>query len=245
MYCPKCGHQINDSAGGWTGLKSLQQSTALTLPDQAEISPPGFSSAYRKTPFRKPEMIPDVWVPLAQSLVTGLLASVVFAVITPAFPGWTWYTGPVIGLVVVALAWIFLLWAGRGMLWVIEEITGMDINGDGDVGQPQKRVVEVAVKEGRSTRLAELPGDEAGLIRFCQWIAAGDSFSEKTAQSCGYGVTNFRKLRDIFISRRWGYWKNPDSPQQGVELTVGGQQIIRELAHSPTLPDGDLQTVTR
>lgn len=214
-------------------MQTFENSTALMLPDSTAGG--GFSSAYRKTPFRKLEMVSDVWVPLLQSLISGLLATGVLWVLSPGI-GWAWYVAPVIGVVVVGITWLLLLWAGRAMLWVVEEITGTDIDNDGHVGKPEKRVVEVEVKEGHSTRLAELPGDEDHLLRFCRYIAAGDSFSERTAQQCGYGVTNFRKLRDIFIARRWAYWKNPDTPQQGIELTLGGRSIIKALAQPPTPP---------
>jgi len=244
MYCPNCGYKINQPAGGWTNLQTFEQSTALTIPGSERPAPPAFSSAYRKTPFRKQDIPSDVWVPLLQSLITGILAAVVFSVITPQIAGWPWYAGLIIGLFVLAMAWTILLWAGRSMLWVIEEVTGVDINQDGHIGKPDTPLTKIEVKDGHSTRLADLPGDE-DLTKFCRWVAAGDSFSERTAQACGYGVTNFRKLRDIFISRRWAYWKNPASPQQGIELTLGGRHIIRELgaALSPiSQDDAQLET---
>lgn len=229
MYCPKCGYKLYQPGNGWSELKTFEQSTALTIPDSANNAP-NFAAAYRKTPFRKLEMTSDVWVPLAQSFISGVLATGVFGVVSSVL-GWVeWYVAPVTGIVVVGLSWLVLLWAGRAMLWVIEEITGMDIDHDGHVGQPEKRTIKIEVKNGSSTQLADLPGAEEYLTRFCRYVAAGESFSERTAQQCGYGITNFRKLRDIFIARRWAYWKNPDTPQQGIELTVGGKHIINELA---------------
>jgi len=81
------------------------------------------------------------------------------------------------------------------------------------------------------SKLASLPGDERDLVRFCAQVASGDPFTEETAQACGYGVTNLRKLRTLFINSRWAYWRNPEAPRQGIELTLSGKKIISDLAN--------------
>jgi hypothetical protein len=139
-------------------------------------------------------------------------------------------------IVATGLAWGFRLGSSQQTLWVVEEITGQDINNDGYTGKPQRREISIEVREGRSTFREELPGEESLLMNFAAAVGSGQSFSEMTAQATGYGVTNLRALRDIFLKRRWAYWKNPDSPQQGVELTLSGKRILADIAHPPTPP---------
>jgi len=245
MICPNCGHRIS---GNWTveHTRTMENSYPLALPapNNGADNIPSFSTAYRKTPYRKQEMIADVFVPLSQAIVTGLMAGVTSSILAIFIESWPGYIGLIIGPVVAGGVWSLAMLTDRG-LWVIEKITGQDYEYQPEESQSQKRIVEIEIKEGPRTHIATLPGDDFDLALFCQNVANGGSFSERTAQDCGYGVTNFRKLRDTFISRRWGYWKNPDHPQQGIELTVSGKQIIRDLANSllpPTLSPGDSPT---
>lgn len=244
MYCPSCGQKITTHPGGeWNQLTTLH-STALALPGQngQAQEQPAFSEAYRKTPYRKPELIPDVWVPLIQAIISGLLSALVATIISLFVDSWPLYIGLFIGPLVIGLVWCYSMLNDRG-LWVIEKIIGQDVEPDRPA---PSRPVTIEVKEGRTTHLAELPGDEDYLIKFCQWVAAGDPFSERTAQACGYGVANFRKLRDTFVNRRWGFWKNANHPQQGIELTLSGKQIIRDLANTPPTPPLEVsQNATR
>lgn len=207
--------------GDYKPMIALESSTALALPPANN-----FASAYRKTPYRKLDLVADVLVPLCWAGITGLILGVFFAVLG-LFLGWPGWAGPVAGLVITTAVWIVSMLSDRG-LWMIEEITGRDLDGDGITGQPARRVVQVEVKEGKTTQLADLPGD-ADLVRFCQVVAAGKSFSEDTAQSSGYGVTNFRRLRDQFINRRWAFWRDPANPQQGVELTMIGKKVVNDV----------------
>jgi hypothetical protein len=243
MYCPKCGHplapQITVKHNGWTTIGTMQSVSDIVIPQQSEAAPQPFSQASRKTPFRKLEMGADVLVPLTQAVVSGVLAAVLLAMLVPFVPSWGWGVPFVAGGGVIAMVWAGSMLRDRG-LWVIEEITGLDIDHDGHTGKPQKRVIEVELREkGKLSGMAELPGGD-DLLDFCRMVHAGESFSEQTAQQCGYGVTNFRRLRDIFIQRRWAYWRNPAHPQQGLDLTRQGQGVIKDVALSaaPLPPAG-------
>lgn len=140
------------------------------------------------------------------------------------------------GVIVTGLAWVVLLYVSHPMLWIFEEITGRDIDGDGRAGRPETRVIEVEVHEGSSTKIERLPGDEAQIIRFAQAITRGGTFAERTATRAGYGSGNFVKLRDVFIQKRWAAWNDPNAPQQGVSLTEIGRQVIKRLAEAPLSP---------
>lgn len=234
MYCQKCGQPVPDiktNHNGWTTMRQMENSTALVIPQSTGQSQPAFSEAYRRTPFRKLEMGADVLVPLTQAVVSGVLSVIILAMMVPFVPGWGWGVPFVVGGFVIALVWVWAMFKDRG-LWIIEEITGMDIDKDGYTGKPQQRTVKIDVSEGHGqSKLAALPGDERDLARFCRMVTGGDPFTEETATASGYGVTNLRKLRTLFINSRWAYWKNPEAPQQGIELTLSGKKIVSDLSN--------------
>lgn len=238
MYCPNCGQKIPNPTGDWLPVKTFE-TTAPFLPDQHNPGQVIPTLAYRKTPWRKPEFIPDVLVPLTQAIISGGLSAIVISIIAIFVKSWPLYLGLLIFPIVVGLGWCLSMFNDRG-LWIIEKITGQENQDD----ESKKRIIEIEVKDGHTRHIAELPGDDKDLIKFCQRVMAGDSFSEATAQKCGYGVTNFRGLRDVFINRRWGFWKNTDH-HQGIELTVSGKQIIRSLATTSPLSPDDAQIITR
>ena len=234
MQCPNCGHQINPTAGDWHPLADFQSTAIVPFPknDAAQV---GFKSAIRKTPFRKKDPVSDVLTPFAQAFVTGLMVTLCGSFLA-ALNGWQWYSGLLAGVIITFVAWVVLLYASHTMLWIIEEITGRDIDGDGHAGKPEKRVIELEVHEGQSTKIQTFPGEEKQVIRFALAVIRGGTFSERTAQRSGYGVTNFTKMRDIFIQRRWAAWNDPNAPQQGVGLTETGQQVIKRLSEAPLSP---------
>jgi len=224
-YCKYCGQKIN--------TVEFSNTAALSIP----VEPPaGFTSAYKRTPYRKMEMAADVLVPLAQSVITGVVVATALGVITPFLP-WAWYIGPIVGAITVGLTWGYRLSVSRDTLWTIEEIVGHDIDGDGHTGRPEERhTIEVWVKDGQRRQPFDIPGDGQAAVYFAQAVSNGDSFTEATAQATGYGVTAFRQLRDLFVQNRWAVWRNPNHPQQGVELTMIGRQILRQIQTDDTPP---------
>lgn len=222
-YCQHCGAKLNK-------LTDFSSGAALSIPAAgADLGQAGagFSSAYRKTPYRKMEMGADVLVPLTQSVITGAVVATGLGVITPFLP-WSWYVGPITGAITIGVAWGYRLAVSRETLWIVEEFIGQDIDGDGHTGRPERHTIEVWVKDGKSRKTFDIPGDLAALP-FIQAVVEGDTFTEATAQATGYGVTAFRQLRDLFVKNRWAVWRNPSHPQQGVELTLIGRQILRQI----------------
>src|SRR3989304_8724633 len=140
MYCPNCGQKIPAPAGDWLPIRTFESAAPLlpgqTSPGQAI---PTFSVAYRKTPWRKPEFIPDVFVPLTQAIISGVLLAIVISVIAIFVKSWPSYLGLLVFPIVVGLGWCISMLNDRG-LWIIEKITGRDIDQD---NEPKKRIIEI------------------------------------------------------------------------------------------------------
>jgi len=87
--------------------------------------------------------------------------------------------------------------------------------------------------EGRTrpqTKRARLPGS-ASAKEFYRAVHRGESFSLRTARKYGVGRAAFNgKIRDGFIERGLARWKNPDHPEQGVDLLEAGERLIEHLA---------------
>jgi hypothetical protein len=232
---------------GWRMRGAMSDGASFRVPknDMTAGLPP-FQSAYRSTPVRPPEHT-DWTVPLMQAIVTGLLVGL------PAGWGVAWLIRRAFDVEPVTVVWMGLFFIGSIMLvWLwrlgaysdllmkVEEVTGVDLSGDGQVGPPKPPGVDVSVKH-------EAPGHEryefdtlpvssrrgyAGLISYARAITQmGESFAERPANECGgYSRAEWIELRDKFLNHGWARWVNEQAPQQGVELTAYGMSILRRIA---------------
>ena len=192
----------------------------------------------RRRPARNADLQGDVLVPLLQSLLTGLAAGVVVAA------GWMLAIGGtnavVIGAMAAALAWgiawVWLIRDHHNLLWEIERISGVDLDRDGEIGEPWLRI-EVA---GEGNRLAylDLPAEPEQLIALARGILNGVPLAESSW--CGRGrpfsKAQFRVLRDELIARGLATWVNPRSRAQGVELTAAGRALMRRIVNMGGAP---------
>ena len=211
----------------------MHNTAGLSLPGLPQ--PLNITSAYRKTPVRKMELVADVVVPLAQAAVSGLFVG---GLITPLFVAsdLPWYAGVYLGALSVGVVWGFRLAASKESLWVVEELTGTDIDGDGHTGQPPAYGVRAELKTSDGWQFDNLPGEPATLHKFATAVNRGDSFTERSATAHGLSQPEWRALRDKFVMNNWAYWKNPERPQVGVELLRSGRAVLRSIAASPPPP---------
>jgi hypothetical protein len=98
----------------------------------------------RKYAQRAADVRSDVVTPFAQSAIGAIVALAIFYLLeaSPRVCG-------IIALSVFALTWMFLLIGHHRALFLIEEVTGIDFDQDGHIGDPDARVrVEVAQRSG-------------------------------------------------------------------------------------------------
>ena len=238
MQCPRCGLPI--PAGSWQQSQQFEKTAAgLKLPGLP--APINVQSVFRKTPVRKMELIADVVVPLAQATVSGLLVGGLATPLIIASDG-PWYAGLYLGALSVGIVWGFRRAASKETLWIIEELTGADIDGDGHAGEPPAPAygIKAEVKSREGWQFATLPGEPASLHYMAQMVSRGSSFSERTATSAGLSQPEWMALRDEFITRGWAHWKNADRPQVGVALLGAGRAVLRSIAANPPPPPDNL-----
>lgn len=253
--CPHCGQRIElnispvgipartQKRPGVTVFQSSHRSVFKS--DAAAPALPAGYTAERQSPAFLPTKEANVIVPLLESLITGAFVGVctvagVTYVQRSFLDGLAW--GGISLLAASFFQWIRLTGSYRNLLWRLETVTGLDVDGSGEVGQPEplpQPTVRVEVLEGHTWKFENLPGDNDSLYSFSRDVVNGvRTFSERGAADNGYGVENFRKLRDLFVDRGWATWNHPNRKQQGVSLTRGGNWLIREIAGTPLPSQG-------
>lgn len=255
--CPHCQKRIDVSvtaSGGYpkptSGPLTLHSTSRTPFKNDAvAIAPvvPGYEVRNESATFL-PTREAHVYVPLLRSLITGCYWGVIGgSVITLLNMQGVWGRVGAWGSLGYGVLWGGLLFVGTsffywititgkydGLLSRVETYTGVDIDGDGEVGQPEPRTIQVEVDSGKSKQWEELPGDEAALIEFAKSIISGRvTFSEDGASTSGFGVTNFRKLRDKFFKHHWAEWKDPKARNQGITLYRAGRTVLSRIAETP------------
>jgi hypothetical protein len=197
----------------------------------------------------QPNSLQDgVIVPGLQAGITGGVCGVAAAAITAWFDLPFWAIGGTTAAVAMAGAW--LSYRSRWQ-WLLEKITGADLNADGFVGEPTQPTapvlplppirVELASNNGHSVDFIDLPVKPEKLSALARGLLAGRSFNQ-TAWTGSAGIfsrSEFDALRDTMIERGLLAWRNPESKAQGCDLTAAGRAVMRRLADlPPTLPPG-------
>jgi hypothetical protein len=193
-----------------------------------------------------------VFVPLAQAFVTGTLVSIIVstavwfvcrynALAVLDSLGWALSAGFVSWSGVMLLTWRDRQREWRELIWNLERSFGVDIDGDGDKGEPQTARIEVSFRESRQQQTVELPFALSKMIWLAKAITAGTrKFTERDLSGAGnpFSVGEVDEMREVFIARGWLKWVNPDSIQQGVEWTAKGLAVLKGLADmEPPHPD--------
>jgi hypothetical protein len=127
--------------------------------------------------------------------------------------------------------WPKRLSAYDALLWM-EEVTGLDLDGDGEVGEPGANRVEVEIQEKGVPREIDTLDISANKLQRLAYLILIDkeSFSERTAAKAGISrEEEWVPFRDKLITRRWAKWKHPTEPKQGAALTPKGLAILRAV----------------
>lgn len=94
----------------------------------------------RRYAHRSADVRADVIVPFLQSFV-GCVAVTAALILLQANPR----IAAGVGILVFCVAWVILLIDHRRGLWMLEEFTGLDLDYDGVVGEPEPEVVRVEI----------------------------------------------------------------------------------------------------
>lgn len=266
VLCPNCGvhHYIEEAKSKVSSFESTTRrpyrSDAATIP----LSQPGLS---RDVPTNLPSIDTHVKIPFRQTVISGLLdapigiaiglgiglgvAGMADAASQDSFTLAAYIlitgTGGAIGGAVA------FCWTARGewpkrlreydaLLWV-EEITGLDLNGDGEIGEPTESEtlkIEIHDQSGRTRLLLELNTDRERFSELARLVmVVNEGFSEETAKKAGYTRKEWEEIRDNLIDLGVAAWKDKKHHKQGCYLREDGYRIFSG-ALTPSLPAGDV-----
>lgn len=186
---------------------------------------------------------------------SGMVDGVIVPVLKSMFFGFT--SGILAGLLCWALAlnlspWLAwaIVWFGVTALsfwryseraqWMIERITGADLNGDGFVGIPQPELpaphlrvdlIENGGKIGEAGAFIDLPYPER-LPEFAQSVLRSQTFAQSLFVGTGRLFTRgeYDTLIDALITAGLARWKNTDHHNQGIDLTYAGKSVLKKIA---------------
>jgi hypothetical protein len=179
----------------------------------------------------------DLRVPIGQALVTGLLiGGLVAFLVARILPGWggvldLWLG---LGLAIAAATWLLLLVETRRLLWAIERVAGLDLNGDGAQGEPAERVIIANAAAGqREAAQREAAGRASG---FAQFVAALPT--RGTAARTWEPILTrpvYQEYRDALIRLGWAKWASVDQDGQpnekkGWALTMAPAEILAKIS---------------
>ena len=190
-------------------------------------------------------------IPLIQSLLTGLVVSIVSFAIALTFGKenpWSWllwgFLLPVVGVWVFSIRRWFKL---TDWLPYAEKVTNIDINRDGQIGKaierPEPKKMTITVRDIRdqgslSVMKYELPASNEQVLAFAEGIAQGISLAEANwiGPSNPFTRDEYRAFRGELIRRRWVELANHKSTNHGFQMTRAGQAVMREIVktYSPT-----------
>jgi len=200
----------------------------------------------RISPTRPPSLESDVLVPAAWSLITGAMMALVFAVLL-AVNGSQLWPALAAGTLTTIAAWLWKSSVIHGLLRAVEIITNRDIDGDGYVGNPEPRVIEVRIDDGAGhTRIVSadwLEMSDDNLVALAAALANGSSLAEgdvgKDKGIFPRGINEFRQVRARLVKAGLVALVNTSARSQGYTLTPAGRAFVRGInAHAHARGDG-------
>lgn len=261
VVCPHCKrkHVIDTDVFGAAAViqasreRNVRQFQAKTGFRLATGEPPAELPAglhvSRETPVFMPTMEANIIVPRAKAVTYGFfVGGAGFVVVAgPLIMGGArvWDALAAGGTIGGVAFFITSAWAWHTssrfydtLLTRFEEMTGQDVNGDGQVGRDS---VDVNVTDDKGNRKTETwPVSKLALVQFAKSVVSdspNDTFSESTAREAGISRAAWETVRDRFLTNGWAHWRNPANRRQGLELSPHGGRILRAIARE-MLPDG-------
>lgn len=172
-----------------------------------------------------------VTIPMYQSLISGLLAGVLVAILLYAVgvkAKWILIGFLLTWVAVTSIVWWVRLRDWNSLIWNMEQQMGIDLTGDNVIGPPMVIKAEISRNGGATKTYAELSGTH--LLDFLAAILAGESISEArwTPAKNGFSKSEYWTTISALIRAGVLRWKNDQAHDQGVILTDEGPEIISQ-----------------
>lgn len=176
------------------------------------------------------------FLPLFQSLGTFAVSFLALTLL-----GWIWNWTYMLEIAVTAstilfaLYWFVALFRWNLVSW-LEQVTGLDLNGDNQIGKPKSTPVMKLrisdVTDGRFSQTdTELPAKPDKMIAFFRGALNGRGFANRTWAGAGklFSDPQFRKIIDLLKARELIQYKDGNA-SNGFEWTDEGRTIADEVA---------------
>lgn len=205
----------------------------------------------REAPIHKASFEGNIKVPLmfaliVASVVAGLLACVYLAMYTETSPyvtenrePFSLYVIPAVWLLVLGIAFCLQFARSWAVLWSIETLTNLDLNGDGLTGKPETVLHEYAISlqqpEGKGKVLVKFtlpPGvNDEMLYHFFRGVLHGYGTATHTWAGAGqvFSRPQFDGLKAILISRGLACLLTPGQANSKWALTEEGELFGRQV----------------
>lgn len=259
-HCPNCGENQKRPSRGYrllTAYRGYRRRHRQTFENNAVVpwednSPPlsapvGGNNAYfearRERPARAMNIESDFISPLLQAM--GLIGFVTLSMLYLAWQmEFAWHLACFTGLVAGGLFYLIIVLSNRRLLWVAESIIKEDLDGDGQVGQPQPPPsapvsLEIVHKDENNAfqRMFrfELPKgiSEAKFQEYAYDVAVtGKSLTQNlwTGRGKLFSKPKYVDLIDVMVRTGLVAWHNPEATSQGCSLTDEGRRTLRRYA---------------
>jgi len=206
----------------WADAAQQQPPAGLHIPAGVESE--------HSMPARPADLVADLIVPIGQAAVTGLLLGTAGALATTHwhwfdYDGEFWPLWSGMFLATTAVAWLILLLESRRLLWAIETITGLDLDGDNHRGEPQPQD-RIIIVNGRPASLAnrELQ-KQTLLVSFVARLPIKGTGSRVWDDELGRDVYN--EFRDALMAGGWADWKSYRA--DGTPHERGGWELLDDV----------------
>jgi len=188
-----------------------------------------------ETPTRTPSIGADVLTPFLQAVITGALLS---GLITFLF-GRTDYDGELgplwlgLALFIGTVTWLFLLIDTRKLLRVIEELTGIDIDGDGQAGPVKERYIPVNAPAARreAAQIAEQAEKEQVACELSEFVARIPHLgTDARTWEARIGREKYQAFRALLLELGWATWNSTKDKRRGWRLVLPVRTILQRIS---------------
>jgi hypothetical protein len=197
-----------------------------------QVAVPVGASYEKKQPARSSDVRETAAYSAGSALVLAI-AGFVFAVL--AQDARVFIVFLILGVIAFVVLWFVLMWESRRLLWVVERITGRDLDGDGHQGQPKTNVtvsktVRIALDDGKQVLYRESGLEDYEVERVAYAILDDDApFSRRALcveHNC-FPAEIYGRVRALWI-RAGLVAAVTEAANAAVDLTPAGEVFLRQ-----------------
>jgi len=172
--------------------------------------------------------------PALQAIGAGVFVAL-FVLTLWLVAGWPkhWEATAIAFTGVQMVAWFYSLYRWNRWVYKIEGWTGLDINQDTYVGQPEPvQTIRIISPDGTHETIARLPGAPEKLKEFATGLVHGVPLTvdDWTGSGRPFSKREYKIIIDEMLARGLAEMKNPSSTFSGTRLTRTGAATMRDIA---------------